>query len=287
MPNEARRSIRHTIALGAMTSELPGGRADAGPIRSMRLHFAYAPIPTTYRSQTRDGAGFENKLAELIAQDLGQHVAYTWWAQRRGFIRNTLKAETCDVVMGVPAKLDMVETTRPYYRSTYVFVSRADRHYDLHSLRDPRLHDLSIGVQLIGDDGYNTPPAHALGEQGIITNLVGYTVYGDYRRTSPPARIVEAVAQGEVDIAAVWGPLAGYFAERSDVPLALARMSDTGAFKPLVFTFDIAIGVRKGDHARKQAIDDVLARHQPEIQHLLEAYHVPLVSSAQSGDEAN
>jgi mxaJ protein len=180
----------------------------------------------------------------------------------------------------------MVETTRPYYRSTYVFVSRADRRYDLTSIKDPRLRNLSIGVQLIGDDGYNTPPAHALGEQGIITNLVGYTVYGDYRRTNPPARIIEAVAQGEVDIAAVWGPLAGYFAERSEVPLTLMPMSDTGAFTPLAFTFDIAVGVRKGDDARRQAIDDAIARHQPEIRQLLQSYQVPLVSDDQTNDLA-
>ncbi|MBV8747554.1 MAG: substrate-binding domain-containing protein [Xanthobacteraceae bacterium] len=262
---------------------LLAGPTWSGPVDATA--FRVCADPNNLPFSNSDGSGFENKLAQLIAQDLGQHVVYTWWAQRRGFIRNTLKAQTCDVVMGVPAKLDMVEVTRPYYRSTYVFVSRADRHYDLTSIQDPRLRNLSIGVQLIGDDGYNTPPAHALGEQGIIANLVGYTVYGDYRRSSPPARIVEAVAQGDVDVAAVWGPLAGYFAQRSDIPLRLTPISDTGAFQPLMFTFDIAIGVRKGDHARQQAIDAALARHQPEIRQLLEAYQVPLVGGDQT-DEA-
>ncbi len=285
MLSKSCRASKHLIVLGAVAL----GCLGAAPVLADPIDptaFRVCADPNNLPFSNGDGAGFENKLAELIANDLGQHVVYTWWAQRRGFIRNTLKAGTCDAVIGVPAKLDMVETTRPYYRSTYVFVSRTDRHYDLHSLKDPRLRNLSIGVQLIGDDGYNTPPAHALGEQGIITNLVGYTVYGDYRRTSPPARIVEAVAKGDVDIAAVWGPLAGYFVERSDVPLELTPMSDTGAFKPLAFTFDIAVGVRKGDHTRKQAIDDVLVRHKPEIRQLLEAYRVPLVNSDQAGDEA-
>jgi mxaJ protein len=280
-----RNSSRAGIALGALALAwltVAPVLADAADAPDFRV----CADPNNLPFSNNEGVGFENKLAELIAQDLGQHVVYTWWAQRRGFIRNTLKAGSCDVVMGVPAKLDMVETTRPYYRSTYVFVSRADRRYDLTSIKDPRLRKLSIGVQLIGDDGYNTPPAHALGEQGIITNLVGYTVYGDYRRSSPPARIVEAVAQGEVDIAAVWGPLAGYFAKRSEVPLTLTSMGDTGAFKPLVFTFDIAIGVRKGDHARRQAIDDALARHQSEIRQLLQSYQVPLVGNDETGDEA-
>jgi quinoprotein dehydrogenase-associated probable ABC transporter substrate-binding protein len=218
----------------------------------------------------------------LVAGQLGKRVSYTWWAQRRGFIRNTLKAGDCDVVMGIPASLDMVEATRPYYRSTYVFVSRSDRHYALHSIKDVRLKDLSVGVQLIGDDGFNTPPAHALSKQGIVRNVVGYTVYGDYRQSNPPARIVEAVENGTIDVAAVWGPLAGYFARRSPTPLTLTAIGDTAEFDPLSFQFDIAVGVRKGDVARKAAIDDVLADHRAEIVRLLESYGVPLTSSGEA-----
>jgi mxaJ protein len=256
----------------------PAQSQDADPTA-----FRVCADPNNLPFSNRDGAGFENKLAELIAGKLGRHVTYTWWAQRRGFIRNTLKAGDCDVVMGIPAAVDMVEATRPYYRSTYVFVSRADRRYGLQSITDPRLKDLSIGVQLIGNDGYNTPPAHALGAQGIVGNVTGYTVYGDYREPNPPARIVEAVESGAIDIAAVWGPLAGYFAQRSPVPLTLTRITDTEAFKPLAFQYDIAIGVRKGDHALRAQIDDVLAAHKPEIDKLLQDYAVPLVNTVDAG----
>ncbi len=226
--------------------------------------------------------GFENKLADLIARELGKPVTYTWWAQRRGFIRNTLKDGKCDVVMGVPAKLDMVLATRPYYRSTYVFVSRADRAYGLDSIKDARLKTLAVGVQLIGNDGFNTPPAHALSEQGIINNLVGYTVYGDYRKPNPAGRIVQAVADGSVDVAAVWGPLAGYFARKAAVPLTVTPIRDTESFKPLRFEFDIAVGVRKGDHALAAQIDEVLARRRTEITRVLEDYGVPLVQRDQA-----
>src|SRR5262249_37704520 len=129
--------------------------------------------------------GFENKLATLVAAELGKTVSYTWWAQRRGFIRNTLKAKDCDVMIGVPVGYDLVEATRPYYRSTYVFVSRSDRDLDISSLTDERLRQLSIGVHLIGDDGSNTPPADALAHRGITGNVKGYMIYGDYRRPSP------------------------------------------------------------------------------------------------------
>ena len=153
--------------------------------------------------------GFENKLAGMVAKQFGKAVSYTWWAQRRGFIRQTLKAGVCDLVMGIPAGYDLVETTRPYYRSTYVFVSQAARHLQLDAIDDPQLRRLTIGVHLIGADGNNTPPAHALGRQGIVDNVRGFMIYGDYREPDPPARLIEAVENGEIDIAAAWGQLAG------------------------------------------------------------------------------
>src|SRR4051812_10916750 len=125
--------------------------------------------------------GFENKIVALVARELGATVEYTWHAQRRGFVRQTIKEGNCDLVAGVPKGFDMLLTTRPYYRSTYVAVARASRHLDIRSLDDPRLKQLTIGVQMIGDDFANTPPAHALSERGCIQNVRGFTVYGDYR----------------------------------------------------------------------------------------------------------
>jgi quinoprotein dehydrogenase-associated probable ABC transporter substrate-binding protein len=237
-------------------------------------------------SDDRNG-GVENAIAQLFAKQTGQSVAYTWWAQRRGFIRNTLKAGTCDVIMGVPVGLDMVETTRPYYRSSYVFVSRSDRQLDLASMTDPRLRTLKIGVQLIGDDGFNTPPGHALAKQGIVDNVAGYTVYGDYRQPHPPAQILEAVSRGEIDIAAVWGPLAGYFARESPVKLTVVPITDTERFAPLLFQFDIAIGVRKGDDKRKEEFDRLIAHNSAEIAQLLDRYGVPVLAADQRPDSPN
>jgi len=222
-------------------------------------------------------AGFENKLASMVAEALGRSVSYTWWAQRRGFIRNTLKAETCDVVMGVPAGYGLVETTKPYYRSTYVFVSRQDAHLDLSSLLDPRLHRLTIGVHLVGDDGNNPPPAQALGQLGIVDNVRGYSIYGDYRQADPPARLIEAVEHGEVDVAAAWGPLGGYFAAQSKVPLSVTPIRDGDRFAPQRFQFAISMGVRKGDHALRGQLNAFIDEHRSEIAGLLRSYGVPLV----------
>jgi quinoprotein dehydrogenase-associated probable ABC transporter substrate-binding protein len=233
------------------------------------------------------GAGFENQLAELVAGELGKHVTYTWWAQRRGFVRNTLNAGQCDVVMGVPVDYELVETTRPYYRASYVFVSRADRKLDVVSIKDPRLQHLKIGVHLIGSDGANTPPAQALGQRDIVQNVVGYMIYGDYREPNPPARLIEAVEKGDIDIAAVWGPLAGYAAKTSAVPLTIAPMADTEDFAPLRFQFDIAMGVRNGDHALRARLDDIIARKQSDIRALLASYGVPMVQTSARAPEAD
>lgn len=221
--------------------------------------------------------GFENKLAQFVAQKLGTTVSYVWWAQRRGFVSHTLKAGDCDVIMGVPAEYEAVETTRPYYRSTYVFVSRHDRKLDISSIGDPRLRQLRIGVHLLGSEGTNTPPAHALGEEGVTANVVGYTIYGDYRDANPPARLIEAVETGNIDVAAVWGPLAGFASKESSVALSVTPIEGMERFAPLRAQFDIAMGVRHGDDALRDKLNAVIAENRREIEALLSDYDVPLL----------
>jgi mxaJ protein len=233
--------------------------------------------PNNLPFSNRAGEGFENKLAEMVAQNIGKVVVYTWWAQRRDFIRHTLKAGDCDLLMGVPAQYDLVETTRPYYRSTYAFVSQTGRHLQLHAIDDPQLRNLAIGVHLIGDDGNNTPPAHALGQQGLIDNVRGFMIYGDYREPDPPARLIEAVEHGEIDVAAAWGPLAGYAAKKSKIPLTVTPIVADERFAPQQFQFSVAMGVRKGDHALRDQMNDFIAQHGAEITALLQTYGVPLV----------
>src|SRR2546430_7445063 len=230
--------------------------------------------------------GFENRLADLIARDLHAKVEYTWWAQRRGFIRNTLKAGACDVIIGVPTGLGMVLATSPYYRSTYVFVTRQNRGIDVRSLDDPILHRVRVGVQLIGDDGTNSPPAHALSNRGIISNVKGYTVYGDYTKESPPSRIIDAVARGEIDVAIAWGPMAGYWAKRSSVPLKLVEVQPQIDLPFLPFVFDIGMGVRRGDTTFRASLQSVLTRRRPDIQHILTEYGVPQIEQ-QSATESS
>lgn len=221
--------------------------------------------------------GFENKIVDLIAKDIGAKVTYVWWAQRRGFVRHTLYDEKCDLWPGVAAQQEMLLPTQPYYRSTYVFVTRADRHLDIQSLDDPRLRHLKIGIEMIGYDAQNTPPAVALARRGITQNVKGYSVFGDYRLSNPPAAIIDAVAKGDVDVGVAWGPLAGYFGSKTPVALTMTPVQPERDGVQLPMTFSISMGVRRGDFALVRDIDRVLMRDKPAIDAILAAYHVPLL----------
>lgn len=246
----------------------------AQPARQLRVCADPNNLPFSNARQQ----GFENRIAEILADELKATLHYTWWAQRRGFIRNTLKAGRCDLVMAVPAGFEMVATTAPYYRSTYVFVYRQDSPYRVRSFNDPILHELKVGVHLMGDDYANTPPAHALSRRRIIDNVVGFPIYGDYSQPNPPARILDALAEGRIDVAIVWGPLAGFFARWEPVPLAMAPVSPALDQSFLPMEYDIAMGVRHGEQAFKAEVEAALARRHDDIQKILGAYGIPQVA---------
>jgi mxaJ protein len=232
--------------------------------------------PNNLPFSNRAGQGFENKLAQMIATDLHAKLSYVWWAQRRGYVRNTLNEQKCDFWPGIGSNVEMVATSRPYYRSTYMFVSRASENLTSLTLDDPRLKRLKIGVQMVGNDATNTPPAHALARRGIVSNIRGYMLYGDYAKPNPPADVVRAVERGEVDVALVWGPLAGYFAAQSPVPLKLEPVTPW-LDDQWPMQFDISVGVQSANVKLLKQIDRVLVRRAPDIQRLLAVYHVPLV----------
>ena len=220
--------------------------------------------------------GFENRIADIVARDLGARVEYTWFAQRRGFIRNTLRAGLCDIVMGVPSSFELAATTRPYYRSTYVFVTRADTDLRIGSLDDAVLSRIRIGVHTIGDDYTNPPPLHALARRNIIQNVSGYSIFGDYSQPNPPAKLLNAVAEGEVDVAIVWGPFAGYFAKQQPVPLRIEPVQPEIDLPFLPFVYDISMGVRRGEEEFREEIERVMDRQEAEIDNVLAAYAIPM-----------
>ena len=274
----ARRLVLSSFAIIAFFV-VPGRDVVARAVGPLRV----CADPNNLPFSNARSEGFENKLAALLARDLGTRVEYTWFAQRRGFLRNTLTAQKCDVVMGLPVAADAAWTTKPYYRSSYVFVSRRSRNLHIRSFDDPRLRALRIGVELVGDDGANTPPAHALSRRGIIGNIVGYTVYGDYRANSPPSAIIAAVARGDIDVAAAWGPMAGYFAARQPVPLEVVPVEPQVDGRFLPQSFSISMATRRRDNGRHEQLEQFIERRRPDINALLAEYHVPRVEAPPEG----
>lgn len=262
--------VATSVAIAAALWVQASPRVAAGPA-ALRV----CADPNNMPFSNARGEGFENRIATVIATDLGRTVSYFWSPSRRGFIRNTLGAERCDVVMAAPAASERIAITRPYYRSSYVFLTRAGTR--VASLDDPRLRSMRIGIQLTGDDYDNPPAAQALAARHIIGNVRGFTVYGDYSAADPNRSIVDAVANGDVDVAVVWGPLAGYYAKRAPAPLTLAPVTPQSDGPALPFRFAIAIGVRKDDAALRAELDRSLARRAADIRRILESYGVPVL----------
>jgi mxaJ protein len=221
------------------------------------------------------GEGLENRLAELVADELDAELRYVWWSQRRGWMRNTLGEGKCDAWMGVASNLEALSTTRPYYRTTYVFVSRAEAGLEKLTLDDPRLRELDIGVQLVGDDGANPPPADALARRGFTDRVRGYMLYGDNRDADPAADIVRAIEREEIDVALVWGPTGAWHAARAESPMRVEPVTpsmDQGRW-PMVF--DISVGVAKGNSELRRDIDQSLARNRSRVSEIVAAFAIP------------
>jgi mxaJ protein len=215
--------------------------------------------------------GFENKIASLLSSTFEEKLSYTWWVERDNLAENTLDAKRCDLLLGVPVGLEGVLTTQPYYRSTYVFVSRQDRHLHLQSLYDSRLAQLRIGVHVLGD-GFS-PPSVALARQGIRSQLVGYSMLGAYGEPNPPARLIDAVENKAVDVAIVWGPLAGYFAQHQPAPLDIVPVSPDHV-GTVPFSYEMAMAVRKDNLALRDRLNRVIASKSKEIRVILASYGV-------------
>lgn len=216
--------------------------------------------------------GFENRIAELLARDMHANLQYVWQRMGRGFVREYINKGECDLLVGIPAQYRPMLTTSPYYRSSYVFVTRRDRSFKPVSLNDPSLHQMKIGVQALEEE--YTPPATALARRGMQSEIVGFDTIDD------PDSIIRAVADAKVDTAIVWGPQAGYFAQKYPNQLQLTPVTPEVDPPGLPFTFAISMGVRKGNTTLRDELERFLRTHKPEIQAILRDYGVPQLELA-------
>ena len=224
--------------------------------------------PDNLPFSSEDGRGFENRIAELVAAHLHADLTYYWLPDRRGFLRKTLGAHACDVVIGLPVESERALTTPAYYRGTYVFVYRGDRLGPLASLDDPRLSTLRVGVALVGNDLAATPPAMALAQRGLTQNVTGFPMFGE---TSIGERMTRALRDDTIDVAVLWGAQAGYYARATEPTLTVTPIA---AKEGVTSTFDIAMGVRRDDPQLHGQLVEALSALKPRIDAVLDSYAV-------------
>jgi quinoprotein dehydrogenase-associated probable ABC transporter substrate-binding protein len=213
------------------------------------------------------GEGFENRIAELMAEDLGVPLTYVWAPQVMGFVRNTLELRVCDVMIGVVAGYDFVQNTNAYYRSVYALVVPEGSPIEATTLTDPVLSGRRIGVVS------ETPPLVPLRRTGA--RIQGYPLMVDTRVRAPVRDAIDDVVEGNTEAAVLWGPLAGYYAARQDVPLTVIPLVDDDSRVQL--DYRITMGIRRGEPHWKDWINDFIDRHQEEIDTILAEYGVPLL----------
>jgi len=216
------------------------------------------------------GEGFENKIAELLAADLKLPLEYTWFPQATGFVRNTLGAKRCDVVIGYVAGSEVVQSTNPYYKSAWTLIFRKDRGLDgVESLTDARLKGLRLGVVA------GAPPATIMVTHGLMARAKPYALMVDRRYESPAEEMIRDIESGDIDGGVMWGPIAGYYVRKSGTPFTMVPLVHEGGSIPM--TYRITLGLRHGETEWKHRLNDFLSAHQAEIQTILLKYGVPLL----------
>ena len=264
-----------TLAILALVGmAIPGGAGaqDAeGAIELVDPHvFRACADPRDLPLSNEAGEGFENKIAELFARKLGKSVAYTFYPDAIGFIRNTLNAYRCDVVLGTAQGDDLVQPTNPYYRTGYAAAYHQDGPLKgLDSLSDPRLKTARIGIVA------GTPPATYLAMNGLLGQIKSYHLGVDTRYNSSTHDMMDDLDKGEIDVALIWGPFGGYYARRAKTPTAVVPLVKEQGGPRMVYR--IVMGVRHSDQNWKRDLNKLIADNQSEIQAILRSFGVPLL----------
>ncbi|MGJ0426071.1 substrate-binding domain-containing protein [Methylocystis sp.] len=220
------------------------------------------------------GEGFENRIAEFLAKKLGKDLAYTYYPGATGFVRNTLNAHLCDVILGMPQGNDLVQPTNPYYRTTYAIVTRAGSELDgLKTLDDPGLKEKPHRIGLVA----NTPPGNVLAMNGLMASVKPYALMVDTRVESSGAAMMHDLEKGDIDVALLWGPIAGYYAKHSSVKLNVTPLPETPGAR---MAFRIGFGVRHSDQNWKRELNTMIAQNKIELERILRDYGVPLLDES-------
>jgi mxaJ protein len=267
------------------TAMADGEPRPLGEILGPKLVVCADPANLPYSN--KDLGGFENRIADVLAGDLGVKADQFWFAGHKTFLRRTLLEGNCDAVLALPQGLPAIVTTRPYFTSSFVAVTRADDSHQFTSFDDPWLGEARIGLQLVGNEGATTAPAFSLSARGFNEHITGFPMWAEEGAPEPPqGKIVDAVAKGDIDIAFVWGPFGGYFAKSHGGKLRVTPILGDPARPDVAFVFPMAVGVRKTDVDFRDRLQVALDRHQTEITAILEDFGVPLVATPEQAHVA-
>jgi quinoprotein dehydrogenase-associated probable ABC transporter substrate-binding protein len=262
------RWLAALLGVGLACGGRPAAAQTPDIVDRSALRVCADPNNLPFSNQKKDG--FENKIAEVMGAALGLRVDYTWFPQIIGFVRNTLQAHRCDLVMGTVAGDDIMQTTNPYYFTTYVMLYRSDKGFAFEGLSDPRLASLRLGVVSA------TPPSDLLVRHDLMAHAKPYQLIVDTRVESPTHQMVRDVVDGTIDVGFLWGPIAGYYRKHDELPLTLVPLKDEpGAAR---MKYHIAMGVRGNEPEWRRRVNAVILKQQPQITAILRDYGVPLLN---------
>jgi quinoprotein dehydrogenase-associated probable ABC transporter substrate-binding protein len=260
------------LLLATMTiAPVSSARADDHPEAVDRSAFRVCSDPSNLPFSNDKGEGFENKVAELLAKKLDVPLKYTWYPNSIGFLRNTLRARRCDVVMGIVTGAELVQTTNPYYRSAYVMVTRKADNIAADKIEDPALKNLKIGLNA------GAPPADIVAQSGLAAHVRPYDLYVDTRVQTPGKDMINDLAKKEIDVALLWGPIAGYFAAQHGDELKVTPLLNEP--KKNRMEFYITLAVRPGENKWKNDLNNLLRENKAEIDKILRDFHVPTLNA--------
>ncbi len=256
-----------TVLLSAVVSAFAAG-SNRQALTTAHLRVCADPNNLPFSNEAEEG--LENRVIDLLAEELGKEVRYTWFPQSVGFVRNTLRLRQCDLISGITTTSEKVQNTNPYYQSAYAIVQRASVQPPITSMGDERLKSLKLGVVA------GTPPADILAANQLLSNLKPYHLVADTRRNAPARNAVMDVASGETDVAFIWGPIAGFFAKESDEPLLVIPLLEED--NRVRMNYRVSMAVRFNETDWKHTVNAALAKIQPQVDSILQDYGVPLLN---------